>query len=106
MDMKKRVAKKSDLEDILETVIFIKDNMMMKSEGATKEELAELKQMVTGDIGRLETSTNARLRSLEKGQEKILETLEPLSRAHDKDSVTIVDHGKRITRIERHIGIK
>jgi|GEM_PF-2555974 len=100
--MKKRVARKSDLEGILETVIFIKDNMMTKSEGATKEEIAALKE----DVSRMERDTSTRLRSLEKGQEEILETLEPLSRAHDKDSITILNHGKRISRIERHIGVK
>lgn len=93
--MKKGAAKKSSWEDILEIVIFIKDNMMMRSEGATKE-----------DVVHFESDTNDRLRNLEKGQEKILETLEPLSRAHDKDAVTLVEHGKRITRIERHIGVK
>ena len=93
--MKKSAVKKSSWNDILEIVTFIKDNMMMKSEGVAKEDFAQF-----------ETNTNARLRSLEKGQEKIIETLEPLSRAHDKDSVTIVDHTKRITRIERHVGIK
>ena len=98
--MKKRAQKKSDLDDLLETVIYIKDNMMTKSEGVTKDDIANM--ATKDDIAEL----RGRTISLEAGQTKILDTLEPLSRAHDKDSVTIVDHGKRIVRIERHVGVK
>ena len=98
--MKKRAPKKADLDDLLETVIFIKDNMTMKNEGATKDDIANM--ATKDDIAEL----RGRIVSLEKGQEKILDTLEPLSRAHDKDSVTILEHGKRIMRIEKHVGIK
>jgi len=115
--MKKRIAKKTNDDDVLEIVNFIKDNMMTKSEGATKEELAKglfsiRSQMATkDDIANMATKDDIaelreRIVSLEKGQEKIFDTLEPLSRAHDKDSLTLIDHGKRITRIERHISVK
>lgn len=42
----------------------------------------------------------SRLRSLEKGQEQILERSAPLERAFDKDSVTLQSHEKRIKRLE------
>ena len=105
--MKKRAQKKSDFDDLIETVIYIKDNMMTKSEGATKDDIANMATKedivaVRDDVAEL----RGRLISLEKGQEKILDTLEPLSRAHEKDSVTILEHGRRITRIEKHVSIK
>lgn len=48
---------------------------------------------------------HGRTASLEDTQEEILEKLEPLSRALDKDSEVLINHGRRITRIEKHVGI-
>ena len=84
--------KKNEAKEILEVVNFIKDyvaemagNMFTKEEG--------------GDLSR-------RITSLEKGQEEILKELKPLSRAHDKDAVTILSHEKRITRIEKQVAAR
>jgi hypothetical protein len=42
-----------------------------------------------------------RQKSIEKGQEKILDELMPLTRAFDADSQTLRNHEKRIIRLER-----
>lgn len=61
---------------------------MAKGFVAVAEDIVELRQ---------------RIGALESGQEKILEALEPLSKAYDKDSETILNHEKRITRIEKQL---
>lgn len=93
--MKKRQTKKQiTLEEVGESVAYIVKHMATKDDLenlATKDELNELGRRIT---------------SLEKGQTQILEKLEPLSRAHDKDSETIIDHSKRILNIEKHVNIR
>lgn len=78
------------------------------------EELALIRQESREDITQLRSETRAgfgrsedrfkdqsnRLRSLEKGQEQILERSAPLERAFDKDAVKLQDHEKRIKRLE------
>jgi len=94
-------------QDLLETVLFIKENMATKDDvhkivnkavDAAKIELrAEMHEGFTGIRGRLG--------DLEKVQEEILDEMRPLSRAHSADAVTIVQHESRITRIEEHLAL-
>jgi len=90
---------KSELAELLEIVNFIKDhmvtNMMTKDEGMTKADGEAIRR----DVADL----SHRVTRLEEGQDKILEVLEPLSKAHDRDSEVIIDHGKRITRLEQRL---
>ena len=44
--------------------------------------------------------------NLEDTQEEILEKLEPLSRAYDKDAETVIDHEKRIVRLEKNASVR
>ena len=46
-----------------------------------------------------------RTASLEEMQEEILEKIEPLSRAHDKDSERLIEDGRRLSHIEKHVGM-
>ncbi len=93
--MKKRVSKPKNRMPIEDSLAFIIEHM------ATKGELKSETVTLRGDIAEL----SRRVASLERGQKEILETLEPLSRAHDKDSVVIVDHDRRIVRLERRVGV-
>ncbi|MBI4093427.1 hypothetical protein HY417_00530 [Candidatus Kaiserbacteria bacterium] len=60
----------------------------------------------------LETSTRdlrqdmASKHDLDKAKEELLNDLRPPSKAFDKDARTLIDHGKRILRIERNLAIK
>ena len=90
--------KKTTLAEVGETLAFIVENM------ATKEDVQKLEAR-TGRLEETSKESNERLRSLEKGQDKILEELKPLSKAHDKDAETIVDHGRRIMRIEKRVSV-
>jgi len=63
---------------------------------AIKEDITDIKSTM---------ATKSDIAHLEKGQEKIREQLEPLSRAYDKDSVTILDHSRRISRIEKRLPV-
>ena len=42
----------------------------------------------------------------EAAKEDILKEIRPIARAVDKDSETIIKHGGRITRIEKHLSLK
>ena len=90
--------KKTTLTEVGETLAFIVENM------ATKEDVRKLEAR-EGRLEETSKESNERLRSLEKGQDKILEELKPLSKAHDKDAETIVDHGRRITRLEKRLSV-
>ncbi len=79
---------KSEIRELSETVLDLSE--FIREHVATKGDIAELSDRVT---------------SLEKGQKEILDTLEPLSRAHDKDSVIIVDHERRMVRLGKHVGV-
>lgn len=39
-------------------------------------------------------------------KEELLNEIRPIARAVDKDAVTVINHGKRITRIEKHLAFK
>ncbi len=47
---------------------------------------------------------DGRLSSIENRLESIEITLAPLAVAFDKDSQTLVKHGRRISHIEKHLG--
>jgi hypothetical protein len=36
---------------------------------------------------------------------EIKEILEPLAKAFDNDAETVIEHGRRISRLEEHVGI-
>lgn len=91
------MTKKITLESLSNQIAKASDQMA-KGFAVVAEEIVEVREDIA-DLSR-------RVGSLEKGQEEILKELKPLSRAHDKDSETILDHGKRIIRIEKHIGVK
>jgi chromosome segregation ATPase len=92
------MKKKTTLESISSQISALgKEVAGIKATMATKEDIADLRE----DIAELRGRTGA----LESGQEEILEKLNPLSRAYDKDAVTIVDHGRRIARLERQVGV-
>ncbi len=42
---------------------------------------------------------------LEKVKEELLEEIRPIGKAVDKDAVTIVNHERRITRVEKHLSL-
>ncbi len=94
---KKAAGKKRDVsnEDMFEVLVFLKDKVeriaddvddMKGTMVTTGKDIKELRERVT---------------SLEKGQEEILDTLLPLSKAYDKDSVVLMNHETRIARLEK-----
>ncbi len=94
------------MQSLIKSVNFIIDRMATKDDllgmatkedllgMATKEDLFELRQEM------------ATKNELEKVRLDILEAIRPTEKAVDKDAVTILDHGKRISRIERHLALK
>ncbi len=63
-------------------------------------------------VGTLVTSvedmrkTMATKNDVENAKEEILDRLQPTEKAVDKDAMTIMNHGVRITRIEQHLTLK
>ena len=51
-------------------------------------------------------ATKSDITNLERGQQEIRDELEPLSRAHDKDAETIIDHERRIARVEKKVSAR
>lgn len=43
---------------------------------------------------------------IDAAKEELLQEMRPMSRALDKDAVTLINHEKRITKVERHLAIK
>ncbi len=96
----------SDVSDMLQ---FIIANMATKEDIANMATKDDIVNMATkDDIVNTATKDDVadlreRIVSLEHGQAEILDIVRPLSRAHSLDSVTLVSHGKRLTRIEKHL---
>ena len=113
-------------QDLLETVIFIKDHMITNMATkddianmatkdditnmatkddllgmATKDDLLELRQEMHEGFA----AQGERIGNLEKSNREILDVLHPLSQAHSADAVTIVRHEQRITRIEKQLAM-
>lgn len=95
------------LKDLGESMAFVVERMATKDDiknMATKDDIAAVRQeMATKEDVR---QLRERVENLEKGQEEILKELKPLSRAHDQDSETIIDHGKRIVRLEKELSLQ
>lgn len=66
------------------------------------QEFDELKSATKEDI----YEAIQRIRSVEKSQGEILDIIQPLARARDKDSVAVVDLERRVTRIESRLSTK
>ena len=99
--------------DVSEMFAFIVDNMATKDDiaeiwkqMATKDDMAEIRgEMATGLAGvraemadmRREMATKA---DLEDVKEEIMAEIRPLSRALDQNSERIINHERRITKLE------
>lgn len=94
------MATKDDVHALDKRVAYIEQNMTTKD---------DLKRFATKeDLNRFATKedlmeTNNRIKSLERGQREILDILEPLSRAFDKDTQKLMEHGRDITGLKRQI---
>ncbi len=72
----------------------------------TKEDLTEALKDYPTKADLSETLKDfAKKSDLERFKEEILDEVRPLSKALDKDSKTVIDHGRRITVLERKVGI-
>ncbi len=109
-------------KDILRAVLYLTETM------ATKENLVDIKihmattkhieaikddlDIIGEDIDALKgelahvRSEMATKENLETAKSEIIEQLQPLEVAFDKDAEIVVDYGKRIAKIERHLAIK
>ena len=83
LEMDERMATKDDLKKLGGRVGSIEENMVTK---------ADLKDYATKN-------------DLERMKGEIVDVIEPVVKAFDKDAVTLVDHGKRIVVLERKAGI-
>ena len=101
-------------QDLKDLMGFVKDHMATKadiaeirSEMATKENLEnyatkdDLQNFATKD----DLRNFATKDDLQTVKEEILDAIHPTEKAVDKDAVTIVDHGRRISRIEKHLSL-
>ena len=69
------------------------------------EQIAEVKATMAtkGDLQRLEDKVSE---EISKAKEDVLKEIRPVSKAVDKDAVTIVDHERRITKVETRLSIR
>lgn len=79
--VKKSVKRGVTNEKIMEVLLDMDERM------ATKDELERVKN------------------NLERVKAEILEVIEPIGKAVDKDAVSIVNHEKRISVLERRVGV-
>lgn len=96
------MTKKTTLQEIGEMVTHLIKHMATKDDIRDFAKKDDLRNLATREDVK---ALSDRVRSIEKGQDKILEELQPLSKAHDKDSEAIIDHGKRISRIEKRLAV-
>lgn len=102
-------------EDMFEVLVFLKDTVehidaslkrTVERVGNIEENMAT-KDDVRNAIEDLRTTDIRELRdrvgNLEKGQDEILDTLRPLSKAYDKDALMLLDHDTRIVRLEKQV---
>ncbi|MBI5470384.1 hypothetical protein HY968_03665 [Candidatus Kaiserbacteria bacterium] len=109
----KKVAE--NLKDVMETVNFMKDRMVTKSELKESEDRVKTELKKTEDRLRSEfhqeiSEAKDDLRRVTKdtvqmAKDEVLEAIHPTEKAVDKDSVTLVDHGRRLVRIEKHLAL-
>ncbi len=80
-DIEKRMSTKAETRNLEKRTAYIESSM------ATK---ADLVHVATKD-------------NLENSKEEILVAIKPVERAVDKDAVTLLNHEKRITRLEKQL---
>jgi hypothetical protein len=68
---------------------------------SARTEMTDLRADVASVRGEMQTG----FRELRSEVVEISEILKPLAKAFDKDAETIIDHGRRIGRLEEHVGI-
>ena len=98
----------NNTRDIIESLDFIKEHMMTKDEGATKEDLAALRTELKNDIAVVRTELHefrdevrAELRSIRQELDTLKEKVENIT-GYRKE----IDHAlERIAGIEKHLGI-
>lgn len=74
MDDQKFEKLEQNVADILETVIFLKDNMMSQEEGATKEDLTKMEHRIMGHIDgfvKLHTTTETEIAALRSAYQRL-----------------------------------
>ncbi|OGG51936.1 hypothetical protein A3C18_01705 [Candidatus Kaiserbacteria bacterium RIFCSPHIGHO2_02_FULL_54_11b] len=99
--MVKKTSKKGVTnEKIMEALLDMDERMV------TKEDLRKAFKDFPTKVDLADTLKDfAKKSDLEKFKEDILEEVRPIARAVDKDAVTSIDHGKRITILERKVGV-
>ena len=127
------MAKKTTLNELGEMISYVVENMATKDDlkgfatkddiknMATKDDLKgfatkdDIKNMATkddlkgfatkDDLKNFATKDDVRA-IVDNAKDEILAVVRPIEKAVDKDAVTVVNYGKRIARIERHLAIK
>ena len=127
MVKKQRISKKKlvSSEDVLRAVLYLAETMAtkediveIKARMATRKHIEALKDDVdalgedinslTSDVQDVRTQivTKQDVQSLvDSAKDDVLEEIRPIAHAIDKDSVTVVSHEKRITVLERKVGV-
>jgi len=85
---------KRESEDIRATMATKNDVTSLYRMMATKEELVELRR---------DMATRA---DVEEAKDEIMEVLHPIQRAVDKDALMVVDHERRIARVEKQVSAR
>jgi len=67
-------------------------------------QIADLAEDVLGMRENMATKND--MANLGRDVDEIKDKLEPLSRAHDKDAETLLAHGRRISRLEKHVDVR
>jgi hypothetical protein len=101
-------AKKMDMERLGQLIVDGFDEMRTeiisevnrKIDSKIDEFRAENNQRLA-DIETAQANHSMQLRSVTQGLIEVIEKLDPLIRAFDRDAVVLQDHGKRIVRLEK-----
>jgi ABC-type transporter Mla subunit MlaD len=94
-----------DIESILATVNFIKDRMLTKDEGATKDDLQQFERHLDARFDTLES----RVGNIEPELRDIRQRLETLDEAAGNASGFAKENDhllKRLAAIEKHLGLQ
>jgi hypothetical protein len=92
----------ANIKSLIESTNRILDTM------ATKEDIISIQGDITSiqeDIVSIRQEM-ATKNDLQRVRDEIIEIIRPTEKAVDKDAVTLLNHGKRITRIETHLALK
>ena len=95
--------------DIIESLAFIKEHMMTKDEGATKEDLAALRTELKNDIAEFREEVRSDFRNIHRELADINQRLAQLEENYrNLKGVTkeIDDLRADVRAIEKHLGIK